>query len=107
MKPTTPPVLIVATVLLFGTPSAYGQKRASDDEKQYARMPWHLVDVWWDLGKDVPFQSYSVDVTISDDVPSSANLYIAPIGLGHLGKTPFYGGIQTQVDGRTKRDHQI
>jgi hypothetical protein len=65
------------------------------------------VDVWWDLGKDVPFQSYSIDVTISDDVPPSANLYIAPIGLGHLGKTPFYGGIQTQVDGHTKKDPKV
>jgi hypothetical protein len=37
-----------------------------------------------------------VDVTISADVPSTVNLYISPIGLGHLSKTPFYGGIQTQ-----------
>jgi hypothetical protein len=26
----------------------------------------------------------AVDVTISDEVPSSVNLYIAPIGLAHL-----------------------
>jgi hypothetical protein len=48
-----------------------------------------------------------VDVTISDDVPSSVNLYIAPIGLGHLNKTPFYGGIQTQVDGYTKKAQNL
>jgi len=66
------------------------------DEKKYAPMPWHLVDTWWDIGGDTPFESLSVDVTISDDVPSSVNLYIAPIGLGHLSKTVFYGGIQTQ-----------
>jgi hypothetical protein len=46
-------------------------------------------------------------VTISDDVPSSVNLYIAPIGLGHLNKTPFYGGIQTQADGYTKKDRRL
>ena len=62
------------------------------------------MDLWWDVGKDMPFESYSIDVDISDDVPSSVNLYISPIGLGHLSKTPFYGGIQTQVDGYTKRD---
>jgi hypothetical protein len=62
-------------------------------------MPWHLVDIWWGIGEDVPFESYSLDVGISDDVLSSVNLYIAPIGLGHLSKTPFYGGIQTQADG--------
>jgi len=54
--------------------------------------PLALVDIWWDVGKDTPFESYGIDVDISDDVPSSVNLYISPIGLGHLSKTPFYGG---------------
>jgi hypothetical protein len=70
-------------------------------------MPWHLVDLWWDLGEESPFQSYSIDVTISDDVPSTTNLYIAPIGIAHLSKTPFYGGIQTQADGHTKTSRRI
>lgn len=77
------------------------------DDPEYARMPWHLVDLWWDLGEESPFESYSIDVTISDDVPSTTNLYIAPVGIGHLNKTPFYGGIQTQADGHTKSDRQI
>lgn len=76
-------------------------------EPQYARMPWHLVDLWWDLGEEKPFESYTVDVTISDDVSSTNNLYIAPIGIAHLSKTPFYGGIQTQADGHTKSDPRI
>ena len=77
------------------------------DEPEYARMPWHLVDLWWDLGEETPFQSYSIDVTVSEDVPSTTNLYIAPIGIAHLSKIPFYGGIQTQVDGHTKSDQRI
>jgi hypothetical protein len=76
-------------------------------EQPYARMPWHLVDLWWDMGKEVAFESYSIDVTISEDVPDSTNLYIAPIGLGHLNKIPFYGGIQTQTDGTTKNDTRL
>lgn len=35
------------------------------------------------------------------------NLYIAPVSLGHLSKTPFYGGIQTQADGYTKKDQKL
>jgi len=76
-------------------------------DKEYPAPPWHLVDLWWDIGQDVPFESYSIDVEISDDVPSTKNLYIAPIGLAHLSKTPFYGGIQTQADGYTKRDQHL
>jgi hypothetical protein len=75
--------------------------------KKYAPMPWHLVDTWWDIGKEQVFESLAVDVTISDDVPASVNLYIAPIGLGHLDKTPFYGGIQTQSDGNTRSDPKL
>ena len=40
-------------------------------------------------------------------MPEGVNLYIAPIGLGHLSRTPFYGGIQTQVDGYTKADRHL
>ena len=40
-------------------------------------------------------------------LPASTNLYIAPVGLGHLSKTAFYGGIQTQADGNTKSDPKL
>jgi hypothetical protein len=99
--------ILVAIILVTGPSSVFGQEKAATAEKQYAPMPWHLVDLWWDIGQDMPFQSYSLDVTISDDVPSSTNLYIAPIGLGHFGKTAFYGGIQTQADGHTKKDQSV
>jgi hypothetical protein len=77
------------------------------DDTPLAPMPWHLVDIWWDLGRDAPFESYAIDVTITGEIPPSSNLYIAPIGLGHLSKTPFYGGIQTQVDGTTRKDPRL
>jgi len=67
-------------------------------------MPWHLVDLWWDLGTNAPFESYSLDVDILDDVPADIHLYIAPIGLGKLNGAGFYGGLQTQSDGKTIAD---
>jgi len=105
-RPTTPPLIVAVLLVCWGFPAS-GQEKGPAEEPRYSRMPWHLVDVWWDVGKDVPFQSYSIDVTISDDAPSSANLYIAPIGLGHFGKTPFYGGVQTQIDGHTRKDPKV
>jgi len=78
-----------------------------ESKSEYPPPPWHLVDLWWDVGQDTPFESYSIDVDISDDVPSTKNLYIAPVGLGRLGKTPFHGGIQSQSDGYTKRDQHL
>jgi hypothetical protein len=96
------------SVLLFLAASpAVGNAQDQADETKYSPTPWHLVDTWWDIGHDTPFESLAVDVTISDDVPSSCRLYIAPIGLGHLSKTPFYGGIQTQADGYTKSDPHL
>lgn len=43
--------------------------------------PWRLVDIWWDVGRDRVFESYSIDVTVGDNVPPSVRLYIAPIGI--------------------------
>ena len=99
------PILVVFVVANCSALTTNAQP--PKDEKKYAPMPWHLVDTWWDIGQDTPFESLSIDVTISDDVPSSVNLYIAPVGLGHLSKTPFYGGIQTQADGYTKKDQKL
>lgn len=79
----------------------------ADDEPPYRPMPWHLVDVWWDLGEETPFESYSLDVSISADLPASCNLYIAPIGLAHLSDVAFYGGLQTQADGYTRQDRRL
>lgn len=70
-------------------------------------MPWHLVDLWWDLGEKHDFQSYSIDVEISKDLPNDTRLYIAPIGIAHLNDVPFYGGIQTRADGNTKADRRL
>ena len=53
--------------------------------------PWHLVDYWWDFGKDTEFESYEVDFNLSNDVDPKVRLYIAPIGLGHFNKVAFYG----------------
>jgi hypothetical protein len=99
-------LLIPVILAVLGLSPAAGDDQPPK-EKKYAPMPWHLVDTWWDIGLDTPFESLAVDVTISDDVPSSVNLYIAPIGLGHLSKTPFYGGIQTQADGYTKKEKKL
>ncbi|QDU41289.1 hypothetical protein Mal4_56550 [Maioricimonas rarisocia] len=95
-------LLTLALLIPAATPAV-----AAADEPEYKRMPWHLVDLWWDLGEKTPFQSYSVDVTISEDLPDSTNLYIAPIGIAHLSDVPFYGGIQTQCDGNTKADRRL
>src|SRR5437764_6591124 len=102
--------LLVPLVLLSLStcvPLKADDKEAAQEQNQYAPMPWHLVDTWWDIGQETPFESLAVDVTISDDVPSSVNLYIAPIGIGHLSKTPFYGGFQTKADGYTKKDQEL
>ena len=98
---TSKSLVLTLAFLMLVVSSSQGQDQPS------ARMPWHLIDLWWDTGKDVPFESYSLDVTISEDLPESTNLYIAPVGLAHLSKTAFFGGIQTQADGNTKSDPKL
>jgi hypothetical protein len=42
--------------------------------------PIPLVDIWWNLGDDRPFESVGIDVTIEGD-PAAVGLEIAPLGL--------------------------
>jgi hypothetical protein len=100
-------VRLSGAVLLLAGLAAILRADDPPPEKKYAPMPWHLVDTWWDLGKENPFESYSIDVNVSDDVPTSVNLYIAPIGLGVLSKTQFYGGLQTQLDGYSRDNPRL
>lgn len=99
--------LLLLGLLGLGMSRVCGDVQPTNDQRKYAPMPWHLVDAWWDIGRETPFESLAVEVAISDDVPASVNFYIAPIGLGHLGKTPFYGGIQTQADGYTLKNQTL
>ena len=102
-----PEKIMIRAILFAAVTLIAVEALAQEAKSEVPPPPWHLVDIWWDIGQDTPFESYSIDVEISDDVPSTKNFYIAPIGLGHLSKIPFYGGIQTQADGCTKRDQQI
>ncbi len=77
------------------------------EDTDVAPPPWHLIDIWWDIGEDRAFESYSIDATISDDLPPTVNLYVAPLGIAQLSGTMFYGGIQTQADGNTRRDQRL
>ncbi len=91
--------LIAGVLFLSTAATAYA-------EDTIGRTPWHLVDYWWDLGEARDFQTYSLDVTLSDDVDPEVRLYVAPIGLGTFSEQRFYGGIQTQSDGFTSFPHK-
>jgi hypothetical protein len=67
--------------------------------------PWHLADIWWVFDGPVnAFESLAVDVTIDRDIPSSYNLYIAPVGVAQINGLQFYGGLQSNINGWASKD---
>jgi hypothetical protein len=67
-------------------------------EGPYRRLPWHLVDIYWQLDSLIelePFRELSMDVTIEGDPLASPPLYVAPLGLFWLGEAKAYAGLQT------------
>jgi hypothetical protein len=90
--------ILSATIVMLSLTS---RQAVAEEKPQYRGMPWHLVDLRWDLGKDRDFHSYAIDFTISDDVPDDVNLYIALLQ-GRFGETTFYGGVQTDMESITK-----
>jgi len=95
---------ISALLLTCPVRAADEPPKPAAEAKEYKAMPWHLIDLWWDLGKTEAFESYSLDVKIDGDIPPNVSLYIAPVGLGKLDAQDFYGGIQTRSDGNTRTD---
>ena len=71
--------------------------------------PWHLVDLWWTLpgAEREPFERLTLPFWVSDDLPDSALVYIAPNGVAHPSGVACYGGVQTQSDGNTDDDPDL
>lgn len=101
-----PDIRRILSILAF-LPVIAASPFACGAEAEHRPPPWHLVDIWWDMGQEFPFESFSIDVTISNDVPGDVNLYIAPVGLAKLSGTSWYGGLQTNADGYTKTDRRL
>ena len=69
------------------------------------KLPWHMMNLWWEMPATADFQSLDIDVRIKGEVDSSKlNLYIAPVGLGEINGTKFYGGIQSNIGGTRVSD---
>lgn len=66
----------------------------------YRRLPWHLVDVHWQLDSLVeiePFKELAIDVGVEGDAFTGPQYYIAPFGLFMLGDSQAYAGMQTSL----------
>lgn len=65
-------------------------------------LPWHLLDVWWQLGGAEPLlQEISIDLTVAAPIeaPSAAGqpgLFVAVLSW-RAGEFPFYLGLQTDL----------
>jgi hypothetical protein len=70
------------------------------DASRLPKLPWHMSNLWWDIPVTEDFESLDIDVRVKGEAdPAKINLYIAPIGIGQLNDTNFYGGIQTNIGG--------
>ena len=64
------------------------------------KLPWHVVNLWWDFEKPVEhFTSLEIDVTIDRDVSADYNLYVSPCGIAKINDLQFYGGLQSNING--------
>ena len=103
------PVMILLLMALTGAACVPLSRAGSfllEPTVVHQQTSWSLVNIRWDIGRLVLFQSLGVDVTIDQDVPDDLRIYIAPLGSGRLSGTSFYGGLQTQIDGYSRHDHQ-
>ena len=66
-----------------------------------SHQPWHVANIWWDFQKPIEhFTSLEMDVTIDRDIPPTYNLYVSPCGVANINGLQFYGGLQSNINGR-------
>jgi len=98
-------LLLAGATLSAETRSAVQATRAEHgmpkiDAEHLPNLPWHMMNLWWDIPATTDFQSLDIDVRIKGEVdPAKLNLYIAPIGIGQFNEVNFYGGIQSNIGG--------
>ncbi len=93
--------ILIAVVISLATSQALPL-----NEDRYSPTPWHLVDVWCDIEKDMVIDSCSIDLDISDDIASEeARFFVVPF-CGTINGQNFYAGIATDAVGNTLKDPQ-
>ena len=71
---------MIRAALFVITVQAALQALAQESKAEFKPTPWHLVDLWWDIGQDMPFESYSIDVDISADVAAKDGTLVVTVG---------------------------
>lgn len=96
---STGKVALAIPILLIGIwARTYAQAPVGD-------LPWHLVNTYLDLPEISNVHSLSIDVMFLDDVPESANLFVAAISGRCVNKQQFYFGCWTHMDGLDQKLH--
>ena len=91
---------VSASATKFSTEQPSPQAMAEELGIRLPRLPWHLVDLWWQFEEEThDFEKLEVDVTIDRNVSADYNLYVSPVGIAKINGLQFYGGLQTNVNG--------
>lgn len=94
------PRLVALVLACLLAPGLRAEAADTAAAKPLPRLPWHMMNLWWEFPATDDFQSLDIDVRVKGEVdPSKLNLYIAPVGLGQLNGVNFYGGIQSNIGG--------
>ena len=98
-------VIALAAGIMWGC----GDERGTESKEvpprdTKVRTPWHLINVvLYSENEPQDIQSYCTTFTIQGSVPDNINLYISPFNQ-RINQIPFYGGIQTHIDGYTDKN---
>src|SRR5436190_19299246 len=60
-------------------------------------LPWHLINLHWDLPASIAIETISIDLTIADDVEDGVQIFVVPM-CTHINDRMSYSGFITHVD---------
>lgn len=82
---------------------------AQQINREPPKYPWHLSNYFWNCpAVNQDLSSLSFEFKVAGALTEKDGIYIAPLGLAHIGGIPLYGGIQTNTGGwRSKSERRI
>lgn len=76
-----------------------GEAAGEAAAEKWRPLPWHLVDLYYDLDETPEFDTVEVTASLDGDLAARSYVYLAPL-YGKIGGTPFYFGMQTDMRGK-------
>jgi hypothetical protein len=89
-------------LVLLGSLVAADDATHARGKARLGPLPWHLVDIYFETGREEELESIDIDLELTHRVPETATVFIVPVD-GLIHESAFYSGLLSNIPDAQKR----